>query len=57
MKKVYIAPSMGRVVMFQEEMICESIQFAGKGNRASSQYESLSKERENIDFSDEESIW
>lgn len=54
MKKVYITPSIDEMVMLEEEMVCDSIT-VGDGSAIAGY--GLSKERETVDFSDDESIW
>lgn len=49
MKKVYITPLIDEMVMLEEEMVCDSIKVGT--NAASDDYESLSKERNTVDFS------
>lgn len=65
MKKIYVAPRMGRAVEICEELICDSPTgpnvFTGQsadfsGTSGNYSVDAESKDR-SIDFSDEESIW
>lgn len=54
MKKVYKQPSIEWLSIEEEQMVCESIPMDKK---AFNRYSMDSKERNTVDFSDDESIW
>lgn len=56
MKKIYESPKMGRAIEICEDLICLS-EDENAASKSGVRLYMESKERENIDFSDEESIW
>ncbi len=53
--KKYIQP-ISKVVEFKEDEFCETM-IVGSDPNGTDGSEALSKERQSVDFSDEESIW
>lgn len=56
MKKVYKQPSIEWLSIEEEQMVCES-SIETTPNKAVQKFSMDSKERNTVDFSDEESIW
>lgn len=56
MKKEYSKP-FSKVVIFTDEEFCESMQVGSPTEEAIQLHNMDAKERQTIDFSDEESIW